>query len=98
MARTISEERVDLTHLDDLARELTGRGYFTMIVTDGTPRLNVLDRREPGRYGTVVCERGTEEGERWFWWSWADRIAPVTEVERAAALVDRTLSSANGAA
>ncbi|SEG84072.1 hypothetical protein SAMN04489712_116138 [Thermomonospora echinospora] len=97
MAPTSSEEHADLAHLDDLSEELTGRGHLTMIVTDGTPRLNVLDRTDPDRYGTVICERGSED-DLWFWWSWADRIAPVTDLRRAAAVIDRTLSSADAAA
>ncbi|ACY98186.1 MULTISPECIES: hypothetical protein [Thermomonospora] len=96
MARTISEEHIGLAHLDELGRELTDRGYLTMIVTAGIPRLDVLNRTDPERHGTVLCERGAHEEERWFWWSWADRIAPVTDLRRAADLIDRFLSGAAG--
>ncbi|HEX2312774.1 MAG TPA: hypothetical protein VHJ17_03525 [Thermomonospora sp.] len=94
MARTISDERTALAHLDDLGRALAGRGLLTMIVTEGTPRLEVLDRSDPARCGTILCPAGDE---RWFWWTWADRIAPVTDLERAADLVDRALSAPGGA-
>ncbi|REF00090.1 hypothetical protein [Thermomonospora umbrina] len=95
MARTISEERVDLAHLDDLGRALTARGFLTMIVTAGTPRLEVLNRTDPERFGTVLCQGGDD---RWFWWSWADRIAPAADLEDAAALVERALSAPGTAA
>ncbi|MGH3067266.1 MAG: hypothetical protein ACRDMI_01615 [Streptosporangiaceae bacterium] len=38
----------------------------------------------------VACEAG------WFWWPWADRIAPVTDVGTAADTIVRVLCSADG--
>ncbi|TNY35060.1 hypothetical protein [Thermomonospora catenispora] len=88
MPRTLIEEHVG--RLEDLARVLSRHGHLTMLVTDGVPRLTVLNRAEPDRQVTVVCERGPDGGP-WFWWSWADRIAPVTDLDRAAAAIDRAL-------
>ncbi|MFD0689256.1 hypothetical protein [Actinomadura fibrosa] len=88
----------DLAILDDLGRALARRGFLTMIVTAGArPRLEVLDRTSPDRYGTVLCERDGR-GDRWYWWSWADRIAPAGELERAAEAVDRDLRQVTWAA
>ncbi|WP_067468995.1 hypothetical protein [Actinomadura macra] len=82
--------QTDLSILDDLGQALTGHGFLTMLVTGPRPRLEVLDRTSPDRHGTVLCERDGH-GDRWYYWSWADRIAPVSEVERAAAAVERDL-------
>ncbi|MBA9005161.1 MULTISPECIES: hypothetical protein [Thermomonospora] len=90
MAHTLTKEDIDVAHLDDLARALSRHGHLTMIVTDGVPRLTVLNRAEPDRYATVICERGPG-GEPWFWWSWADRIAPVADLDHAATVIDRSL-------
>lgn len=87
----MAETSADLAPLDDLGRALAGRGYLTMIVTGaGRARLEVLARSDPARYGSVLCAPG-DGGERWYWWAWADRIAPVAAVEPAADLVDRLL-------
>lgn len=98
MGQTITDAGADVAHLDDLGRLLTGRGYLTMIVTNGgRPRLEVLNRTDPERYGSVICAAGAH-GERWFWWTWADRVAPVDALERAADLVDRQLRTGGEAA
>ncbi|QXJ26075.1 hypothetical protein AGRA3207_007670 [Actinomadura graeca] len=89
--------QTDLSMLDDLGRALTGRGFLTMIVTGPRARLEVLDRASRGRTGTVLCERDAR-GDRWYYWSWADRIAPAAEVERAAAAVEHDLRRVTWAA
>lgn len=97
---TITAESTEqaLAHLDELGRALTAAGYLTMIVTDGSrSRLEVLNRTSPGRYGSVLCELDGN-GDHWFWWSWADRIAPATDLARAAAVVDGLLRVAEEAA
>ncbi|GAA2626183.1 hypothetical protein SMC26_18925 [Actinomadura fulvescens] len=92
MAHTITDTA--LAALDELGQALARRGHLTMMVTAGPrPRLEVLHRTEPGRSGTIVCDRDAE-GESWFWWTWADRIAPVRELDRTAALVDQSLRQA----
>ena len=77
--------------LDRLGQELTRRGYLVMLLPAGGPaRLEIMNRgarRE--RDGSVLCEAGG--GGRWFWWSWAERIAPADAVEEAADQVDRLL-------
>ncbi|MQY09189.1 hypothetical protein [Actinomadura macrotermitis] len=75
--------------LDELGAALAPLGYLTVLLEDGArPRLEVLDRRPGGRSGGVVCD-----GD-WYWWPWADRIAPAGDAARAAALVDRGLRQA----
>lgn len=101
MTPTIADESTGLTglaHLDELGQALTRRSYLTMIVTDGSrSRLEVLNRTSPTRFGSVLCEADCH-GDHWFWWSWADRIAPASALEHATAVVDRLLRAADEAA
>ncbi|MGI5162956.1 hypothetical protein ACQEU3_01185 [Spirillospora sp. CA-253888] len=102
MARTRTEGNdTGLTALEELGAELARRGRRTMILTGGPrPRLEVLER--PGAAPcapaadsaacAVVCAAGAG-GRAWFWWAWADRIAPADQAARAAELVDRALEA-----
>ncbi|KAB2352166.1 hypothetical protein [Actinomadura rudentiformis] len=98
MLRTIEETDTELAALEDLGQSLARHGHLTMMVTAGTgPRLEVLHRTEPGRSGTIVCQRDAD-GTAWFWWTWADRIAPARDLDRAAALIDQSLQRASSVA
>lgn len=89
-----SESGSDTDYLDSLSAALNGRGHLTMIVTDGPQaRLEVLDRATRDGNVTVLCRRG-RDGDRWFWWGWADRIAPADDLEHAASVVHRSLRAA----
>jgi hypothetical protein len=57
------------------------------------PRLTV--RHPAGEAADVYAWRG-QDGGWWFWWPWAERIAPGAEPERAAAAVERVLTSCPG--
>ncbi|MFI6519221.1 hypothetical protein ACIBF1_26940 [Spirillospora sp. NPDC050679] len=94
-----------LAALEELGAELARRGRRTMILTSGPrPRLEILE--QPGAAPcaqaadsaacAVVCAPDAGGGA-WFWWAWADRIAPADQAARAAELVDRALE-ARGAA
>lgn len=71
--------------LDRLGGELERRGYLVMLHA-ARPRLEVVNRDRPAWSGDVLCECG------WYWWSWADRIAPADNLDRAVAVVDGLLS------
>ncbi len=66
--------------LEDLAAELAARGYETQLATgpDAAPWLAV---RNPD--ATMLSETVSAH-EEWFWWPWADRIAPTADVSQAA--------------
>jgi len=32
-------------------------------------------------------------GEDWYWWSWAEKVAPAADVSEAAAVISRVLSA-----
>jgi hypothetical protein len=75
--------------LEKLAAELDGQAYAVTLVTaqGRRPCLSITNRR-----AVQLTENIYSDGE-WFWWSWAQRIAPVAEVAAAAAAVGRVLRS-----
>lgn len=74
-------------YLECLAAELPAADYYArLIVADGgRPFLRVLNRSAGVLAEDVLVEAG------WFWYSFAVRIAPVTEVATAAGKITRVL-------
>lgn len=74
--------RKAVMQLQALSADLAGRGFETHVIRDDH-RLNVANQMVP-----EVCEdidaAPADDGSWWFWWSWGDRIAPVTDVATAA--------------
>lgn len=72
-----------------LADELAARGYEAQLITpDGRrPSLAVRNPATPILAENVVADA------QWFWWSWADRIAEVTDVAAAAERVAHVLAT-----
>jgi hypothetical protein len=70
--------------LGALADNLAGRGFAAHLTQAGKhPCISVASRSVPQLSETVYAAPAPDGGW-WFWWSWADRIAPVSEVESAA--------------
>lgn len=70
--------------LGALADNLAGRGFSAHLTQAGQhPCLAVASQSVP-QLSETVCAAPAPDGGWWFWWSWADRIAPVSEVESAA--------------
>jgi hypothetical protein len=70
--------------LEALAEDLEGRGFIaTVTQAGGDARVSVVNRLASQLSENVYAARAGD-GSWWFWWSWADRIAPITEVETAA--------------
>ena len=78
----------DTAALEKLAAELTARGYETrLIAPDGRPPwLAVINPA-----ATMLAETVMADAE-WFWWPWADRIAPAADVAAAADAIARVLA------
>lgn len=74
-------------YLESLAAELpAGQYHARLVVADGKrPRLHVRNRSAGVLSEDVLVEAG------WFWYSFAERIAPVTEVCTAAGKIARVL-------
>ena len=77
----------DSEALESLAGELGRRGYDTRLITPHgrPPSLTVRNPRARALAETVLAQSG------WYWYSWAERIAPVDDVTGAAAIVARVL-------
>jgi len=82
-----AEER--LACLDALAAELTARGWTAYVITPrGRPaRLFVQNPHDPGMCADVMAAAGSGTGDWWFWFGWAERIAPADAPDKAAALI-----------
>jgi hypothetical protein len=80
----------DTAALEKLAAELTARGYEArLIAPDGRlPRLTVINPAS-----TMLAETVTADAQ-WFWWPWADRIAPAGDVATAADAIAQVLALA----
>jgi hypothetical protein len=73
-----------IVQVEALAVDLATRGFEAHVShDDGTLSLNVINRAAPGSRENIAA-RLADDGSWWFWWSWGDRIARITEVEAAA--------------
>jgi hypothetical protein len=81
-----------IAHLEVLGAVLVRHGLSARpVVPPGrVPRLQVT--HASGRGEDVYTGR-CEDGIWWFWWPWAQRIATVSQVDEAAATIERHLSS-----
>lgn len=88
----MADERLD--HLGRLGEELTGRGFLVRTVnpSSGPPYLRVANPVAPVLTDRVMCEHGSE-GRWWFWWPWAQRIAPAGDLAEAATRIARVLAA-----
>jgi len=73
-----------IRQLEALAEDLTDRGFEAHVIKDGNrARVSVAHHSVP-----QLSERAhtapTGDGQWWFWWSWGDQIARITEIETAA--------------
>jgi hypothetical protein len=83
-ARRPSSGRADevrdvIAHLDVLAAHLRSRGWTTYINTPAG-RLAFLFMQDPhhrAECGEIIALPDSATGDWWYWFSWAQRIAPV---------------------
>jgi hypothetical protein len=68
-----------IAFLDALAAQLRDRGWTAYInmAPGRLPRLFVQDPHQRAECGDVVAVPSGPAGELWYWFSWAERIAPV---------------------
>jgi hypothetical protein len=76
--------REAVTQLEALARELAERNFETRVTSDGgTPSLSVINPATLSSRETIAVAPA-DDGAWWFWWSWGNRIARITDVGTAA--------------
>jgi hypothetical protein len=85
--------------VEALAHELSRRGFATTVTTgDGRrhPCVRVVNRDAAHMQEDVYAAPGTD-GQWSFWWSWADKIGPIDDIETAAAAISYVLDPGAGA-
>jgi hypothetical protein len=78
-----------LACLDALAAELTIRGWIAYVTTPrGRPaRLFVQNPHDPAICADVMAAAENGTADWWFWFSWAERIAPAGAPAAAAVVI-----------
>jgi hypothetical protein len=86
-----------LDQLDRLAPVLAKHGMTTNLMAPAgrVPSLRVVNPDAPALAEDVYAGC-CEDGSWWFWWSWAERIATATDLDRAAERVARVLAAPHG--
>ena len=80
--------------LQDLAANLSHRGFSAqMLTTDDRLRL-WAQHRSISRLSDTVYAAPAEDGSWWLWWSWADQLAPINDVDEAAVKIAYVLTPA----
>jgi hypothetical protein len=82
------------SYLEPLAEALSRRGFLASVtrIGDGPCFAEVINRTAPDLADSIFAARA--DGEWWFWWSWAQRIAPAADVELAAGRIAHVLAAA----
>jgi hypothetical protein len=83
-----------LDRLESLATELGGRGLQTRLMTPvgRVPSLHVVNPAV-SRLAEDVYVGRSQDGLWWFWWPWAERIAPGDEIVTAASAIAKVLDA-----
>jgi hypothetical protein len=83
-----------LDRLEGLAEELARLGLSTRLMTPAgrVPSLHVVNPAA-SRLAEDVYVGRSQDGLCWFWWPWAERIAPGDDMVAAATLIARVLSA-----
>lgn len=80
--------------LSDLAIDLDVRGFSAqMLATNGKLRMWVQNRAV-SHLSDAVYAAPADDGSWWLWWSWEDQLAPIDDVELAAAKIAYVLTPA----
>ena len=94
LEREAPAPRTDTLHrLERLAGTLAERGLDVSLVAPPgrVPRLEVVHPAADGALGDVYAAR-CQDGDWWFWWPWAERIATEGNLDAAAATIEEALA------
>jgi hypothetical protein len=85
-----SQDRDAAASLEELGTQLDARGYQAQLVTPPgrRPRLQVRNPDVPMLAEDIYAESG------WYWYAFAERIAPAADPATAAAKIARVLHAA----
>ena len=90
---SLATEEEQIAYLDVLAGQVAAYGWTAHVRTPPgrLPYLFVQDPRDLNTGGDIVAAADAATGECWFWFAWAERIAPAENPAKAAHLIVRTL-------
>jgi hypothetical protein len=85
----IAQARDGIVCLDVLAAQMHARGWSAYISTPPgrLASLFVQDPHDRRQCGDIIPARDTTTGQWWYWFSWAERIAPAHAPAAAAAAI-----------
>jgi hypothetical protein len=80
--------------LEELAGRLSSEGLCARLdePLGRPPSLHVINPDAPAAEEHVIVETVSEES--WFWWAWAERIAPAGDLDGAIIGIRRVLGAA----
>ena len=70
--------------LEALANDLEARGFAARLVNSGEHMGIRVAHRVVSQLSETVYAGPAGDGTWWFWWSWGDQIAPVSDAQTAA--------------
>jgi hypothetical protein len=82
------------SYLEPLAESLRKKGFLASVtrIGNGPSFIEVVNRATPDLAESIFAARSGDEW--WFWWSWAEHIAPVAEIEFTAGRIAHVLTPA----
>ncbi len=82
------------SYLEPLAAALSQRGLLANVtrIGDGPSFVEVFNPEAPDLAESIFAAQSG--GQWWFWWSWAERIAPAEDIDHTAARIARVLALA----
>ena len=82
------------SYLEPLAESLREKGFLASVtrIGNGPSFIEVVNRATPDLAESIFAARSGDEW--WFWWSWAEHIAPVAEIEFTAGRIAHVLTPA----
>ena len=89
----LATEEEQIAYLDVLAGQVAAYGWTAHVRTPPgrLPHLFVQDPENPNASGDIVAVPDSATGEWWFWFSYAQRIAPVETLASATQTIIKTL-------
>jgi hypothetical protein len=90
---SLATEEEQIAYLDVLAGQVATYGWIAHVWTPPgmLPYLFVEVPRNLNTGGAIVAASDAATGECWFWFAWAERIAPAENPATAAYVIVRTL-------
>jgi hypothetical protein len=80
--------------LRDVAADLDRRGYSAQVLVTGDKLRMWVQHRSISQLSDAVYAAPADDGSWWLWWSWADQLAPIDDVDLAASKIAYVLTPA----